>query len=230
MKKLMLIGLFSFIAVGLFAQKTSLGTAKSASTEKSDPQAESILGKVNTKYASYKSMKMDLKVTIQDGKFKEEQTAKVSVKGNKFKIDSKDQLIISDGKKNWIYLKEDGQLQISQPDPDDVGMFASPDKLLKMYQDEFISGYIGKFKLNGKVVHKIEFKPKDKNSEYSKVAVYIDVNSLNVAKIKVFDKSNIHYSIEMKNFVKNTDMKDSDFKFDEKTVSEENIIRLCDNC
>ncbi|MFK7949563.1 MAG: outer membrane lipoprotein carrier protein LolA [Saprospiraceae bacterium] len=230
MKKLMLIGLLSFVAIGLFAQKSSLGTAKSGSKEKSDPQAESILNKVNTKYASYKSMKMDLKVTIQDGKFKEEQTAKVSVKGNKFKIDSKDQLIISDGKKNWIYLKEADELQISKPDPDDVGMFSSPDKLLKTYQEEFISGYMGLFKLSGKIVHKIEFKPMDKNSEYSKVAVYIDKTDLTVVKIKVFDKSNIHYSIRMENFVKNTTMKDTDFKFDESTVSEENIIRLCDGC
>lgn len=226
MKKLMLIGLFSFVAIGLFAQKSSLGTAKSASTEKSDPKAESILSKVNTKYASYKSMKMDLKVTIQDAEFKEEQSAKVSVKGNKFKIDSKDQLIISDGKKNWIYLKEAEELQISKPDPDDVGMFSSPDKLLKMYQEEFVSGYMGLFKLSGKIVHKIEFKPKDKNSEYSKVAVYIDKTDLSVVKIKVFDKSNIHYSIQMKNFVKNPAMKDSEFKFDESTVPEENIIRL----
>lgn len=230
MKKLLFVTLFAFLITNLFAQKSSLGSAKSATAEKSDPKAESILNEVNTKFASYKSMKMDLKVTIQDGSYKEEQEAEVLVKGNKFKIVSKDQEIVSDGKKNWVYLIESNELQISIPDPDDVGMLSSPDKLLKTYQDEFISGYMGLFKLNGKIVHKIEFKPTDKNSEYSKVAVYIDKVDLSVVKIKVFDKSNIHYSIEIKNFVANPPISDSVFKFNESKVPEDNIIRLCDNC
>ena len=230
MKKLLFISLFAFFITSLSAQKTSLGTAKSATAEKSDPKAEAILNDVNTKFASFKSMKMDLKVTIQDGSYKEEQIARVSVKGNKFKLDSKDQLIISDGKKNWVHLKASNELQISIPDPDDVGMLSSPDKLLKTYQEEFISGYMGLFKLNGKIVHKIEFKPTDKNSEYSKVAVYIDKTDLSVVKIKVFDKSNIHYSIEIENFIANPAMKDTEFQFDESKVPDDNIIRLCDNC
>ena len=74
----------------------------------------------------------------------------------------------------------------------------------------------------------IEFKPKDRNSEYSKIRVYIDKTSMNVLKIKIFDKSNIHYSIEIKKFVKNPSLSESHFKFDESTVSKENIIRLND--
>lgn len=226
MKKLMLIGLLTFVAVGLFAQKPSLGQAKSGNAEKSDPKSVNILSSVNKKYASYKSMKMDLKVTIEDGKFKEEQTGKVSVQGNKFRIDSKDQLIVSDGKKNWVYLKASKELQISKPDPDDVAMFSSPDKLLKSYQKDFISAYAGLVTYGGKSVHAIEFKPKDRNSEYSKVRIYIDKTTYNILKIKVFDKSNIHYSIEVAKFVKNPTLKASDFIFDESTVKKENTIRL----
>ncbi len=225
MKKLVLIGLLAFVSVGLFAQK-SLGQAKSGSTEKSDPESVSILSKVNNQYASYQSMKMDLKITIEDGKLEEKLTAKVSVKGNKFKIDSDDQLMISDGKKNWVYLKQQKELQISNPDPDDVAMFSSPDKLLKSYQKDFISAYAGTSTYNNKTVEVIEFKPKDRNSEYSKVRVYIDKTTLNVVKIKVFDKSNIHYSIDIEKFVKNPTISDAEFKFDETTVPKDKITRF----
>jgi len=227
MKKLILICLLSTVSMGLFAQK-SLGQAKSGSADKSDAKSIAILNKVNSKYASYKSMQLDLKVTIEDGKLKEEIPGKVSVQGNKFRIDSKDQLIISDGKTNWIYLKEAKELQISNPEPDDVAMFSSPDKLLKSYQKDFISAYGGTVNYSGKIVDMIEFKPKDRNSEYSKIRVYIDKTSMNVLKIKIFDKSNIHYSIEIKKFVKNPSLSESHFKFDESTVSKENIIRLND--
>ena len=227
MKKLMLICLLSTISIGLFAQK-SLGQAKSGGAEKSDPQSTSILNKVNTQYASYKSMQLDLKVTIEDGKLKEEIPGKVSVQGNKFRIDSKDQLIISDGKTNWVYLKEAKELQISNPDPDDVAMFSSPDKLLKSYQKDFISAYAGTVTYKGKTVHAIEFKPKDRNSEYSKIRVYIDQTSLEVLQIRIFDKSNIHYSIEIEKFVKNPTLSTDYFKFDESSVPKENIIDLTD--
>jgi outer membrane lipoprotein-sorting protein len=225
MKELMLICLLSTISIGLFAQK-SLGQAKSGNAEKSDPQSASILNKVNTQYASYKSMQLDLKVTIEDGNLKEEIPGKVSVQGNKFRIDSKDQLIISDGKTNWVYLKEAKELQISNPDPDDVAMFSSPDKLLKSYQKDFISAYAGTVTYKGKTVHAIEFKPKDGNSEYSKIRVYIDKTSFNVLQIRIFDKSNIRYSIEIEKFVKNPTLSSTHFKFDESTVAKENIIRL----
>jgi outer membrane lipoprotein-sorting protein len=227
MKKLMFITLFAFAHLLAFAQKP-LGEAKSGNADKSDPQAVSILSKVNKKYATFASMQLDLKLTIEDGKYKEEQKGKVFVKANKFKIDSKDQLIISDGKTNWVYLKNDNELQISDPDPDDVALFSSPDKLIKSFEKDFISGYAGEEALKGKTVYVIEFKPKDRNSEYSKVRVKIDKTSLEIQNIKVFDKSNIHYTIDIEKFVKNPPLNESIFKFDESKVPEENIVRLND--
>lgn len=225
MKKLMLFGLITFISFGLFAQK-SVSTAKSGGTEKSDAKSVELLNRVNKKYATYKSMQLDLKLTIEDGQLKEVQKGEVSVKGNKFRVKSKEQEIISDGKTNWIHLIRQNELQISNPDPDDVAMFSSPDKLLKSFEKDFISQYAGTSTLQGKTVDVIEFKPKDRNSEYSKVRVMIEKSSLNVLKIKVFDKSNIHYTIEVEKFVKNPTLNDSFFQFDESKVPEENTVRL----
>jgi outer membrane lipoprotein carrier protein len=225
MKKLMLFGLITFISFGLFAQKT-IGTTKSGLTEKSDAKSVDLLNRVNKKYATYKSMQLDLKLTIEDGKFKEIQKGEVSVKGNKFRVKSKEQEIISDGKTNWIHLVMQNELQISNPDPDDVAMFSSPDKLLKSFEKDFISQYAGNSTLQGKTVDVIEFKPKDRNSEYSKVRVMIEKSTLNVLKIKVFDKSNIHYTIEVEKFVKNPSLTDAFFRFDESKVPEENTVRL----
>jgi outer membrane lipoprotein carrier protein len=225
MKKLMMLGLLSFLSIGLFAQP-KINATRIGAAEKSDPQAVSILSQVNKKYASYQSMQLDLKLTIEDGKFKEVQEGKVSVKGNKFRVKSKEQEIVSDGKTNWIYLIQQNELQISNPDPDDVAMFSSPDKLLKSFEKEYISQYAGTATEEGKVVHVIEFKPADRNSEYTKVRVTIDKVSLNVQKVKVFDRSNIHYTIEVLKFVKNPTISDTYFTFDEKKVPKENIVRL----
>ena len=231
MKRLMLMSLMCLIGFGVLAQKSKTTPRTSYATKarlahKSDPKSVAILSKVNKKYAAYKSMKIDLVVTIADGDYKETQQGKVYVKGNKFKIVSKDQEIVSDGKTNWVYLKRLKELQISNPDPDDIALFSSPDKLLKSYEKDFTSALIGEATEGGKSVYKIEFKPKDRNSEYSKVRVTIAKNTFTINKIKVFDKSNIHYTVAVKSFVRNSSLSDSFFTFDTKKVPKDNIMDL----
>ena len=111
MKKLMLLGLLVLFSINVtFAQRTKpkRSTRTTRTVQKSDPKAVAILDKVNKKYAAYKSMQIELTLTIQDGAYKEVQKGKVTVKGNKFKIESRDQEIVSDGKTNWVYLKNNG--------------------------------------------------------------------------------------------------------------------------
>lgn len=231
MKKLMLLGLLVLFSINVtFAQRTKpkRSTRTTRSVQKSDPKAVAILDKVNKKYAAYKSMQIELTLTIQDGAYKEVQKGKVTVKGNKFKIESRDQEIVSDGKTNWVYLKNNGDLQISNPEPDDMPIFSSPDKLLKSYEKDFISGLIGEFKEGNRMIYRIEFKPKSRRSEYSKVRVTIDKKTKSILKIKVFEKNNTHYTIKVTRLVKNVTLKDSFFKFDarKRGIKEDKIIDL----
>lgn len=221
MRKLMLLGLLA-----LFSISVATAQRKPSRVQKSDPKAVSVLNQVNKKYAAYKSMQIDLSLTIEDGNYKEVQKGKVTVKGNKFKIESKDQEIVSDGKTNWVYLKNKGDLQISNPEPDDIPIFSSPDKLLKSYEKDFVSGLMGEVKEGNRMVYKIEFKPKSRRSEYSKIRVTIDKKTKSILKIKVFEKSNMHYTIKVTRLVKNVTLNNSFFKFDEKKVAEDKIIDL----
>lgn len=225
MKKLIILGLMVLFGISaVTAQRTKPKTTRSV--QKSDPKAVAILNKVNKKYAAYKSMQIDLTLTIQEGNYKEVQKGKVTVKGNKFKIESKEQEIVSDGMTNWVYLKTNGDLQISNPEPDDMPIFSSPDKLIKRYERDFISGLIGEFKEGNRMVYRIEFKPKSRRSEYSKVRVTIDKNTKSILRIKIFEKSNMHYTINVTRLVKNITIKDSFFKFDESSVPDDKKIDL----
>ena len=212
MKNLILLYLICFNTFHLFAQNDSIF--------QSDLNSIEILNKVNEKYAVYQSIEFDLVVTVADGDYKETQEGKVYVKGNKYKIVSEDQEIVSDGKTNWVYLKRLKELQISEASPDDIALFSSPDKLLKSYEKDFTSTLIGEATEGGKVVYKIEFKPKDRNSEYSKVRATITKNTFTINKIKVFDKSNIHYTVTVKSFVPNPSLEDNLFTFDKFKIVE----------
>lgn len=216
----MRIAVFLGLLIACFATTTTLQAQRSNNqyTKKSDAASVKILKQVHQKYAAYKSMKMTLKMTMESGSTKETQTATVFVKGKKFKMTAKGQEMISDGKTLWNYQIDNKELYISEPTEDEIGMFNSPDNLLKTFEKDFISALVATVKEKGRDVYKIEFKPKSRDAEFSKIRVTIDKATKAVKRIKIFDKSNTHYTIEMSNVKPNASVSNAIFTKDLKSL------------
>jgi len=187
-------------------------------TKKSDAASVKLLKKVHAKYKVYKTMKMDLKMTLKSGKTVETQKAKLIVKGDKFKMTMKGSDVICDGETLWNHQKTSKELYISDPEEEDLGMFNTPDKLLKTFQKDYISAIVATVKESGKTVYKVEFKPKSKSSEYTKIRVTIDKATSQMKRIKIFDRSNTHYTIDLQNVKTNQAISDNIFKVNLKTL------------
>lgn len=187
-------------------------------TKKSDPASVKLLKKVHKKYKAYKTMKMDLKMTLKSGKKTETQTAKLTVKGSKFKMTSKSADVICDGSTLWNHQKYNKELYISDPEEEDLGMFNTPDKLLKTFQKDYISAIVATTKEKGRAVYKVEFKPKSRDAEYTKIRVTIDKATSQMKRIKIFDRSNTHYTIDITNVKSNVTVKDNIFKVNVKNL------------
>ncbi len=208
MRLFILVCLVAFGANTMNAQKKS----KNQFTDKSDPASVKILKKVHQKYASYKSMQMELTMSLKTGDKVEKQSAKLTVKGDKFKMIAKDQTMISDGETLWNHQKVNKELYISEPEDDDeMGLFSSPDKLLKTFEKDFISALITTTKEKGRAVYKLEFKPKTRDSDFTKIRVTIDKATNKINRIKIFDRSNTHYTIDIKNVKTNVAVTNSTF-------------------
>lgn len=193
-----------FIFATFFIGLSSLYAQKAPTyTEKSDAQSISILKKVHQKYSSYSSMQMDLKLTVTSGKNIETQTSTLLVKGEKFRMNGKTQDIASDGKTLYNHQKTAKEMYISNAGEEEMSVLGSPEKMLKMYEKDFISALIATTTENGKTVYKIEFKPKSKDTDFSKVRVTVDKATSQVVAMKIFDKSNTHYNIAISNFKPN---------------------------
>lgn len=196
-------------------------------TDKSDAASINILKRVHSKYAAYKSMQMDVTMTMTSGDLKETQSATLTVKGNKFRMIGKDQEMITDGTTLWNYNKLNKEVYVSTPDEEEMGLFNSPDKLLKTFEKDFISALVATVNEGGRAVYKIEFKPRSRDAEYSKVRVTVDKATSQINRIKIFDKSNTHYSIDVKNVKPNVSASDALFVKDTKNLPKgTNVIDL----
>ena len=109
-------GLLLLIFTSVFAQQAK---------EVVDQKAKAILDEVAAKTKAYTSIKTEFessaikKVSNTETKVSDTQTGTLQLKGEKYKLEIKGQVIICDGKTQWTYIKESNEVQVNNaPDPD----------------------------------------------------------------------------------------------------------------
>jgi len=163
-------------------------------------------------------MEASFSLTIEGpGQPKEVQKGSVSQEGDKFRLEMDQQIIVSDSKTTWVYLKKNNEVQINNAQPGSDNSFLTPKELLKRYQKgDFLYAIVDKTTENGKVLTQIEFKPKDKNSEYSKLRLSIDEKAGSIQSIKAFGKDGSRYSFNINRLSSNKQLAAGTFAFDAK--------------
>lgn len=187
-----------------------------AQTPQNDPKATEILKGVSVKYKSLKAVQADFTVRVENGAntSKDVQSGTLYVKGNKYKIQLKNQEIICDNTTVWTYLKDANEVQVNNYDPDENTI--TPSQIFTIYEKDFLYAYIEEKKLSGKLIQIIELTPHDKSKPYFKIRLGIDKIAKAVQSAVVFDKNGNRYTYEIKKFTPDPDIADSLFSFDNK--------------
>ncbi len=211
--------------IAVYALLLILGT-HSLSAQTSDANAVKLLKAVSQKYSAFKTMQMDLALTVEnlETKSKDTKNGKASSKGNMFKYELGNQQIFCDGKTMWTYLKDVNEVQINNFEKGQDLM--TPNDIFKVAEKDFLA-YMGeKVTENGKALQIIELTPKNKTMNFSKIKMYIDQTDNSVKKGVVFDKNAIHYTYSISNFKSNVEMTDANFKFDKTKYPGVEVIDL----
>lgn len=205
-----------FPLLTLFSMTAALAQAP-APAEKSDPEARKILDKIRKKYEGYKTLEAVFALTIEvPGQAKEVQKGTVGQEGTKFRLDMDQQVIVSDGKATWVYQKKNNEVQINNAEPDgsDNG-FMTPKDLLNRYQKgDYLYSVVDKVTEGGKLLTQIEFKPKTKKSEYSKLRISIDEKAGTIQNVKAFAKDGSRYTFAISRLAPNKTFAADYFTFD----------------
>lgn len=207
--------------IGALVLPIGLLTAQTKATvaETSDPEAKKILDKIRKKYENYKSIEAAFTLSIElPGQPKEVQKGTVGQEGDQFRLEMEQQTIVSDGKTTWVYLKKNNEVQVNDADPtSEQEGFLTPRDLLKRYQKgDFLYTITDKTTEDGKQVTQIEFKPKDRKSEYSKLRVSIDEKAGTIERIKAFAKDGGRYTFQITRLTPNKKFAAGHFSFDAK--------------
>jgi outer membrane lipoprotein carrier protein len=175
-----------------------------------DPEAKTVLDAMSTKYkkigafsASF-SQKIENKMASVD----EEITGKITVKGNKYKLEVIENEIFNNGKEVWVYSPELKEVTVSTYSPEEEEI--TPGNVYDIYKKGFKYALISTL-ANGDRI--IELDPVSRDKTYHKIRLNIDnQNSLNT--FTVFEKSGNQYVYSVKDFKAISSLQDSFFTFD----------------
>ncbi len=187
---------------------------KEMAQQVSDPEARRILEKMSKKFSKFKTyqVRFKLKLDIPETDDDEIKTGTLWVQGQKYRLDLGDQLVISDGKTLWTYLKESNEVQINNDNPENADF--RPRDLFKDYGDEYLYQLVAKGTLRDKPVYIIDLTPLDKKKPYFKIRLYVDQKSYQLWRAVIFDKGGTRYVFDVQSFVGDIPMPESLFTFD----------------
>lgn len=199
-----------------------------SSYAQTDAKAKAILADASKKYRSYDVVKTDFTFILDNpqAKIKETQqgTLTVKAKNNKYRVTMTNQELISDGKSQWTYLKEDKEVQVTNADNN--GDALNPAKIFTVYEKGFKYTYTGDSKIGGKVYQMIDLAPIDVTKSYFKIRLGIDKVAKQIGSVVIFDKSGSKYTYNVKKIVPNIKVPESTFAFDTKKYPGVEVVDL----
>lgn len=179
-------------------------------------EAEKLLERISKRYKAFKTIKADFTYTLENKqeKSQEKQRGQILIKGNKFRLDIANQLIICDNKTVWTFSREINEVQISNYDPKKAAIRL--DDIFTMYGKGFLYKQIESKKDGNKEMVLIELTPKDKKKNYFKIKVWVDKTNQTIISSQVFDKNGSIHTYTVNNQVPNLIFQDNQFVFDVK--------------
>ncbi|MGP8214370.1 MAG: LolA family protein [Bacteroidia bacterium] len=208
MKKFILSAALCVYAIAVQAQEETV-----------DPKANSILQALSKKTKAYKSIKAEFDITMygKDKKETDNQKGNLIVKGGKYKLEVKNQVIISDSITLWTYLKDANEVQINNVDHSGDNGTISPTNIFTIYEKGFKSHFEGEETIKGATIEDIDLYPKHPEKEkYHTLKLMIDKNKNQIVGIRVFMKDGTEVLYTIDSFSTDTDLSNSIFKFNPK--------------
>ena len=212
MQRLFFLFILTSFTLGVVAQNFT-------KSEDSDPAAKAVLEKMRKQYESYGSLQADFTLELEIPEQPvSQQKGTLLQQGEKYRLNLDDRTLVSDGKSVWLYVAKNKEVQINNADEEsEPGTISSPKDLLRAYEwDNYIYVLVNEFTENGKVVQQIEFKPTDRDSDYSKIRLTVNKKTSEVVSIKSFGKDGSRYTLTVNKLLPNASVNSSTFTFTKK--------------
>jgi outer membrane lipoprotein-sorting protein len=179
-----------------------------------DENALEVLDAMSAKYKKIPAYSADITSSLinETEGINEEFGGKITVKGDKYKLELDEQVVINDGETFWTYLPDVNEVNIDNYDPDEDEI--SPSKIYEAYKKGYKYIYIGDETIGGNAHSVVDLVPDDRDAQYFKIKLFIRKSDSSLTQWIMFDKSGNQYKYTIENFNSKIDPPESFFVFD----------------
>ena len=195
MKRLSFITIMIVSAAVAFAQKV-------------DPQA--LLKQASEKAAAYQTISAGFTYSLKNTKVDDSQKGKIMVKGDKYRLEIAQQIIICDGKTVHVVMPDAKEVQIN--DINDMDNAITPNKIFTDYYKNFTAKSVTEKTVKGIVCQAIELEPANKK-EFTKAILTVAKSDLIPQELQMTDKKGTIHTYTLENFKANQPIDDAVFTF-----------------
>lgn len=176
--------------------------------------SEKLALKVEEKYRSFRDLSMDFTKTLKSEIFETEKKTKGKMylkNPDKFRIETKEEIIVTDGEFLWNYSEENEQVLKSRLDRS-KNIF-KPNQYLSNFRKEYNAKLAGEEKIDKTECYKLVLTPKEEDSFITKMTIWIDKKTLLAKKLEYQDSNDNHITLIFDKIKTNQGIKDSKFVF-----------------
>lgn len=214
MKFIVLIGL-------LFGSLFSFG--------QSDAEAIRILDKLSEKSATYQTLCLEFDFIIEDVQNNTVDTfpGVFNYNTGKYRLDLIGQVIFSDGKTSWTYLKEVEEINITESSSSSEPGFFDPITLLENYKTEYKCRFISDRFVRNRPLVEIDLYPINiDDKDYSRITLHIDKAKMQLYSVNYIGKDGVSFLVEFHTFNINPKISIDSVTFRESDYPDAEIIDM----
>lgn len=192
-----------------------------------DAAAKTLLTKVSQKYNSYKTIQANFSLHIKQangGSHADAGTLYLDKANNKYQVNTKNQVLISDSKTQWNIMKAEKEVEISEASNSTNEINAT--NIFSFYTTGFKYTLTNTEKINGLTLNVVNLTPVDSKKNYSKIKLRINKATNLIYDTTIFDKSGNRYTYTLASQQSNKVLSDNLFVFNKNDYKGFDIVDL----
>lgn len=191
----------------------------------SDKEADKLLEDVINNTSSYNNFKADLSYTMVNIEMgiDEKKSGVIFVEGDKYRIEMEGQVIISDGKTIWTYLKDSQEVMVSSMEDSEESI--SPTQILTKYNDSYKAKFSQDKKYKNSNIKEITLSPNDKDS-FEKLSVIVNASKLSLENFSVYDVNGNVFTYHIIDLQPNLELPKDTFTFNYAVYPDVEVIDM----
>ncbi len=194
-----------------------------------DAAAKALLNKVSKTYEGYKTLQANFTIAVQQAQQQaavqvESGTLYIEASTGKYHITMDGQELISDGKTQWMVLKEEQEVQITEADNNSDAI--SPVNIFSFYNDGYKYVSAPDERVGNTALHVVELSPEDTRSPYFKIKLRINKSTNLIQDATIFDKGGMRYVYTINSTTANPQVPTGKFTFNQSHYPGMEIVDL----